>query len=225
MKKMFINTLPVMVVYLSLGIAYGILMEKNGYNALWSLGTSLFVFAGAAQYALVGLLVSTISPLSVFFVILIINARHIFYGLSMLKRYEKTGFLKWYLMLGLTDETFGVLQPIQESTIEYPKSYYVYTTLLHHSYWVIGSVLGGILGSLISVEILGLDFILTALFVSVFVSQAKQSHLQKPALIGLGVSFIALLVFPSQFILISMIVMLVILVMMYRKSEVNVLEP
>mgnify|MGYP000980825364 CR=1 FL=1 len=90
MKKMFVHTLPVMVVYLSLGIAYGILMERNGYNALWSLGTSLFVFAGAAQYALVGLLVSTISPLSVFFVILIINARHLFYGLSMLKRYEKT---------------------------------------------------------------------------------------------------------------------------------------
>lgn len=224
MKKMFVNTLPVMVVYVSLGIAYGILMEANGYNFVWSLCTSLFVFAGAAQYALVGLLVSAVSPISVFFVIVIINARHLFYGLSMLKRYEKTGWLKWYLMLGLTDETFGVLQPLDEADMESPNRYYLYTTLLHHSYWVIGSVLGGLLGSIIQIEIVGLDFILTALFVSVFVSQAKKSHLVLPAVLGLGISVLSLLLFPNQFIVISMMLMVGVLLLMYRTSEVLVDE-
>lgn len=220
MKRVFLYTLPVMLVYISLGIAYGIVMAANGYNALWSFTTSLFVFAGAAQYALVGLLVSVANPISVFFVILILNARHLFYGLSMLKKYESLGSSKWYLMWGLTDETFGLLQPIDEATLEHPKRFYLYTTLLNHGYWVLGSTIGGLAGGLFNIQILGLDFILTALFVSVFVSQAKKSGLLIPAIIGLSGSLICLYLFGNQFIIPSMILILLALFLLAKKNGV-----
>ena len=220
MKRAFVYSLPVMIVYLSLGIAYGILMEANGYNALWSFFTSVFVFAGAAQYAMVGLLVSLTNPLSVFLIILILNARHLFYGISMMKKYDDLGHVKWYLMLGLTDETFGIVQPIDPKTLDNPKRFYLLTTLFNHGYWVVGSTLGGILGSLITIDILGLDFILTALFVSVFVSQAKKKDLIIPTTIGLVVSFGALLIFKEQFILPSMVLIVLSLLILASKRGV-----
>ena len=220
MKRAFVYTLPVMIVYLSLGIAYGILMEANGYNAVWSFFTSVFVFAGAAQYAMVGLLVSLTSPLSVFLIILILNARHLFYGISMMKKYDELGRVKWYLMLGLTDETFGLVQPIDPKSIDNPKRFYFFTTLFNHGYWVVGSVLGGVLGSLIPIDILGLDFILTALFVSVFVSQAKNKELIIPAAIGILASFVALVIFREHFILPSMVMIVISLLFLASKKEV-----
>lgn len=224
MKKVLIYTSPVMAVYLSLGMAYGILMEQNGFGPVWSFFSSLIVFAGAAQYALVTLLANTTTPYAVFVFILIINARHLFYGISMLSRYKKTKHLKWYLMFGLTDETFGLLSATNERDLDNPRMFYLKVTILNHCYWILGSTLGGLLGTMISIQIEGLEFILVALFVSIFVSQAKKKHLFIPAFSGLILSFLSLLIFQNNFIIPSMIFIILSMLVLQGKEEMIIHE-
>ncbi len=205
MKKILLHTLPVMIVYLSLGFGYGLLMQQNGYGWIWASASSLFVFAGAAQYALVSLLVASANPISVFFLILVINARHLFYGISMYSRYQKTGRYKWYLMEGLTDETFGILNSIPEDDIENPTKFYFLVTILNHSYWVLGSTLGALIGGVFNIQVVGLEFILVALFTAIFVSMVKKKDLLVPGICGLLISLLSFFFFGDQFIIVAMI--------------------
>lgn len=219
-KKAFIHTIPVMIAFLFLGIGYGMVMEHNGYNFIWSFFISLFTFAGSAQFAMVSFLSLQIHPIYVFFIIFIINARHIFYGISMNEKYSKCLNSKWYLYFGLTDETFTVLNSHDLSNILNKKKYYLTVTLLHHIYWVTGSVLGGILGSILPFEIVGLDFILTALFVSVLVSQMKKSKVKIPGWVGFFISLGMVLIFKDQFIVPAM-VLIVLFLILYEKKYVS----
>ncbi|MBU1020295.1 MAG: AzlC family ABC transporter permease, partial [Firmicutes bacterium] len=212
-KKAFIISIPVMIAFIFLGISYGMLMEENGYGPTWSFFISLFTFAGAAQFAMVAFLSIQMNPLIVFIIILVINARHLFYGISMLDEYRNYGALKWYLMGGLTDETFSLVRSIKFDEKDDKKEIYLFITLLNHSYWVIGSVLGGVLGSVLQFEIIGLDFILTALFVSVFASYLKNSKIKYPGYIGLGVSIFTLLIFQDNFIIPAMGIMVLLLLL------------
>jgi 4-azaleucine resistance transporter AzlC len=219
-KKAFVVTIPILFAFLFLGISYGMLMESKGFGVIWSSLISLFTFAGAAQFAMVVFLTTSLNPLIVFVIVLIINARHLFYSVSMLKRYEETGNSKWYLLFGLTDETFSLVSTLEVPTQINKKQFYIFITALNHFYWVVGTLIGALLGRVLQSEIAGLDFILTALFVSVFTLKMKKRYNVVPGLIGLGVSLIMLFIFGEHFIIPAMIVMITLL-LINQKSYVR----
>lgn len=215
----FPRTLPVMVGYLFLGMAYGILMKVNGYGVWWTLAISVIVFAGSLQYLGVTMLASLVNPVAALLMSLMLNARHLFYGISMLGKYGAVKKFRPYLIFGLTDETFSVV-----CHEDIPKTLdqdwvYLWITLLDHCYWVAGSVLGAIAGSFITFDTTGLDFALTALFVVIFADQWKQKEGHLPALTGVGASVLCLLVFgSSSFIVPAMVVIFAVLCVQYRIS-------
>ncbi len=225
LKAAFPYTIPVLTGFTFLGIAYGIIMNSKGYGVGWTVLMSLLVFAGSAQYVAISFLTSAFNPIYAFLMTLMVNARHLFYGISLLDRYRGTGKFKPYLIFGLCDETFSIT-----CSAEPPKGvnrdwFYFFITLLNHSYWVLGSALGGWLGTVISFNIEGLDFVLTALFVVIFVDQWKNQKNHKPAVIGVVCSVICLAIFgQDDFIILSMITILVALTIV-RKNYVEGKEP
>ena len=172
-KKAFVKSLPVMAAYVILGMGFGILMDKRGYGLGWSVACSVFIFAGSMQYVTVDLLATAASPLHAAVMTLMVNARHLFYGISMVGKYREMGKAKPYLIFGLTDETYSLLcdgkdDPADRGELEL---YRLLVTLFDQSYWVLGTVLGALAGSLLAFNSDGIDFSMTALFVTVFVEQ------------------------------------------------------
>lgn len=212
LKAAFPYTIPVLTGFIFLGIAYGILMNSKGYGVGWTALMSFMAFAGSAQYLAITFLTSAFNPVYALLMTLMINARHLFYGISMLDKYKGTGKLKPYLIFGLCDETFSIVcstEPPEEVNRNW---FNFFITLLNHCYWVLGSVLGGMLGSIISFNTKGLDFVLTALFVVIFVGQWKTQKNHKPAVIGVLCSIVCLIVFgQSNFVIPSMIAILLVL--------------
>ena len=218
LKAAFPHTIPVLTGFTFLGIAYGVLMSSKGYGVWWTALASLLVFAGSAQYVAITFLTSVFNPIYALLMTLMINARHLFYGISLLDKYKNTGKLKPYLIFGLCDETFSIVCSTEPPPGVNRKWFIFFITLLDHSYWVLGSILGGLLGSMISFNTQGLDFVLTALFVVIFLGQWKAQKNHKPAIIGILCSIGCLIVFgPSNFIIPSMAAILVILTV-FRKN-------
>lgn len=220
LRVAFPGTIPVMTGYLFLGIAFGILLNAKGYGPLWALLMSLLIYAGSMQYVAVSLLVSAFNPMAAFVMTLMVNARHLFYGLSMLDRFKNTGKLKPYLIFGLTDETFSVLcGPEPEAGVS--KAWYMFwVTFLDQCYWIAGSVAGALLGTMISFNTKGLDFVLTALFVVIFTGQWQETREHRPAIIGVGVTVLCRLVFGSNsFIIPAMVGIFIGLGVMKHKLE------
>lgn len=221
----FQKTFPVMVGYLFLGAAYGILMQTGGYGIVWALAMSVFVYAGSLQYASIPMLASGVGPLYALLMALMINARHLFYGISMLGKYNNLGKRKPYLIFGLTDETFSVV--CDEKVPEYMNEgkLYFLITLFDQSYWVLGTLIGCIAGSFITFDITGLDFALTALFVVIFTSQWIEQKDHSPALIGVIASLICLQIFGEDaFIIPAMVVIMIALIISYyldKKKNIN----
>lgn len=197
LRYAFPKTAPVMVGYLFLGAAYGILMKVNGFGFGWALAMSVFVYAGSLQYVGVTLLASMASPLYGFLMGLMINARHLFYGISMLGRYRNLKRFRTYLIFALTDETFSVICNEKVPPRLDREWVYLWISLLDQFYWVAGSLMGGILGSFISFDTKGLDFALTALFVVIFTDQWKNQKNHRPALTGLIGSVVCVKLFGS----------------------------
>ena len=220
LKVAFPYTIPVLTGFIFLGMAYGILMKSKGYGVGWTVLTSLLIYAGSAQYVAITFLTSIFNPLYAFVMTLMVNARHLFYGISMLDKYKNTGKLKPYLIFGMCDETFSIV-----CSAEPPKDidrswFYFFITLLNYVYWVVGSAIGALLGSLITFNTKGLDFVLTALFVVIFVGQWKSQKDHKPSVIGVLCSVICLFIFgPSNFIIPSMISIMAVLSILQRKYE------
>lgn len=216
----FPKTVPVMVGYLFLGAAYGILMRINGFGFFWVLAMSGLVYAGSLQYVGVTLLASMVHPVYAFLMGLMINARHLFYGISMLGKYRDLKKFKTYLIFSLTDETFSVL-----CGEEVPRSLdrewvYLWISLLNQCYWVLGSLAGCLAGSLISFDTKGLDFALTALFVVIFTDQWKSQKNHRPALAGVVSSVVCVIVFGADsFIIPAMIMILGILTVGCRREQ------
>ncbi len=209
MKAAFPHTIPVLTGYIVLGMAYGILMNSKGYSFLWVALTSTFIYAGSMQFVSVSLLATGFHPLYACFITLMVNARHLFYGISMLTKFSGTGKKKPYLVLGLTDETFSILCSTESPEGVDKGSFMFYITLFDQIYWVIGSVLGSVVGSLIHFNTKGIDFVLTSLFVVIFINQWKSTHNHLPVLIGVGASILCRFIFGSaNFIIPSMIVIL-----------------
>ncbi|MBB6214780.1 4-azaleucine resistance transporter AzlC [Anaerosolibacter carboniphilus] len=218
LKAAFPCTIPVLTGFTFLGIAYGILMSSKGYGVGWTVLMSLMAFAGSAQYVAITFLTSVFNPIYALLMTLVVNARHLFYGISMLDRYKGAGKLKPYLIFGLCDETFSIVCSAEPPEGVNRNWFSFFITLLNHSYWVLGSAIGGMLGSMVSFNTKGLDFVLTALFVVIFVGQWKTQKDHKPAVIGVLCSIICLVVFgQSNFIIPSMIAILAVL-MISRKE-------
>lgn len=218
----FPKTTPVMVGYLFLGAAYGILMSVNGFGAGWAMVMSIIVYAGSLQYVGVNLLVAAASPLTAFLMALMINARHLFYGISMLGKYRDMGKSKLYLVFGLTDETFSVVcnEGPPEGVSE--KWYFFWITFLDQSYWVAGTLLGVAAGGVITFNTKGLDFALTALFVVIFTEQWMGQRDHRPAVTGVVCSIVCLLVFgPSSFIIPAMAAIFFVVMPGYVRDEKN----
>lgn len=201
----FKASLPVMAGYMVLGIGFGVLLANQGYGFLWAFLMSLTIYAGSMQYAALDLISGGAGLITTALMTLMINARHFFYGLSMLDRYQDMGKKKPYVIFALTDETYSlVCSQVPEGADR--KQYYFFVSLFDQIYWVLGSVLGGLLGPILPFDSTGMDFAMTALFVVIFVEQwlSVKSHI--PALLGVGISLACLLLLgPNRFVIPSMV--------------------
>ena len=163
-KKMVRDTIPVIAGYIVLGMGFGIIMKANGYNIWFALAMSLFIYAGSMQYAAISLFTSGTSLLTVALTTLVVNARHLFYGISMVDKYKDAGIRKTYMIFALTDETYSLVCDTNQDT-----NYCFFVSLLNQFYWILGTVIGSVMGSKISFNTKGIDFALTALFLTVFI--------------------------------------------------------
>lgn len=223
LKRAFIKTIPVLTGYLVLGIGYGIIMQVKGFGILWALGLSLFLFAGSMQFVAIGLLTGGASLLTTALTTLAVNARHLFYGISMVDRY-KTARRKPFLIFGLTDETYALVSnPLDTEGMEEGErdNYYFLVTLFDWIYWAGGTAIGCLAGSFLHFNTAGIDFALTALFVSIFVEQWIETKNHTAAITGVLASVLALLVFGADnFLIPAMILIAAALTIMRRKLDV-----
>lgn len=209
LKAAFPHTIPVFTGYLVLGISYGVLMTASGFPFWIPIVTSLAIFAGSMEFVLVNLLLSAFNLLQAFMMTILINARHLFYGLSMLDRYKGMGLKKLYLIFGLTDETFSINCSMEPPVGVDRGLFYLFVTLLDHSYWFLGATLGGLFGSILHFNTDGLDFVMTAIFVVIFLEQWKKDTNHLSALIGVVLPVLCLVVFgANQFMIPAMIAIL-----------------
>lgn len=223
-KFIFPKTLPVLIGYFVLGTAYGVLMEQEGYSLLLTFFASLLFFAGSAQYLAIGFLLANINPLYAFVAFFMVNARHIFYALSMIKPYKhiQSFWKRQYVRFSLTDEAFSILHDIDIPSHIEKEHVYVRLSMLQHAYWVLFSVFGYVFGRLVQVQAEGLEFVLTAFFIVIFINQWKKSTLYFPNIVGLLVAIVSLLlVGPELFLIVSMVVIVLIYGLTYKTfSEV-----
>lgn len=216
----FPKTIPIMAGFLFLGMTYGILMNTSGFNFLYPLFSSLLVFAGSMEFLIPGILLGPYDPLGAFGLALVVNSRHLFYGISMLDKYRDTGWKKYYLVYGMCDESFSI-----NCSMEVPEGIdrgwaMFFTTLLNQIYWVAGATIGGLAGSLLTFDTGGLDFAMTALFVVIFLDQWLKEKDHSSSLIGLALSVLALLIFGADaFILPAMAAILAVLLIKGMREE------
>ncbi len=218
-KAAFSYTIPIFAGFLFLGIAYGIYMNASGFPAVYPILMSLLIFAGSMEFVAVNLLLGAFDPLGAFLLTLMVNARHLFYGISMLDKYKNMGRKRWYLMFGLCDESFSI-----NCTADVPPDvdrgwFYFFVTLLNHSYWVCGAALGGLFGSLLSFDTKGIEFVMTALLVVIFLEQWMKERDHRSALLGLGLSLLCLVFFRGNFIIPSMTAILGVLTLFRKPLE------
>ena len=219
LRHAFLDTVPVMTGYVFLGFGFGILMYQSGYGAGWSFAMSLLIYAGSMQYVAVGLLTGGASLLTTALTTLVVNARHLFYGISMVDAYKGLGKKKAYMIFALTDETFSLVSREQLPEGVDRHSYCFLVSLFDHIWWISGTVLGALAGSLIPINYEGIEFVLTALFVTIFVEQWLSTKDHVPALVGLGSTAACLLFFGKDLFLIPSMVVIALVLTIYRKTR------
>lgn len=217
MQKAFRKSLPVMAGYIVLGAGFGILLESAGYGVLWSFAMSTLIYAGSLQYVGVSMLTAGVSLLTAALTSLMVNARHLFYGIAMLARYRDAGKKKPYLIFSLTDETYSLLCDGEYPEGEDRYTYWFLVSMFNQIYWVTGSVIGSLIGSRITFSTAGIEFSMTALFISAFTEQWITSKDHIPAMTGLFCSLICLLIFGSQGFLIPSMLMITAVLALYGK--------
>ena len=221
-KYAFKASLPVMAGYVVLGMGFGILLSSKGYSVWWALLMSVFIYAGSMQYVGVDLLSGGASAISTALMTLMVNARHLFYGVSMVGRYrELKGWQKIYMIFGLSDETYSLVcaDPVLPQEVDW-KDYCLLITMMDRCYWIFGTLVGGLIGNAVSFNSAGIDFSMTALFVSIVVDQWEQNKQHLPAVLGLLVSLACLLLFGAdQFLIPSMLGISALLLLLRKKIE------
>ena len=220
LRYAFQASIPIMTGYGFLGLTYGIYMHELGFNFLYPMLLAMTVYAGSAEFLLGNMLLGSFNPLQTFLMVLMVNARHLFYGLSMLDRYKGLGWKKFFLIFGMSDETFAIT-----SSAKIPEGvdrgwYLLWITWLDESYWVIGATLGGLIGPLITFEMKGLDFVLTAMFTAIFADNWIREKNHTSSLSGMMICGMSLLIFGADnFIIPSMVLILVFLTLARKRLE------
>lgn len=218
-RSAFVATLPVLTGYLVLGFGFGIILKSAGFGILLAFAMSFLIYAGSMQYVAIGLLTGGASLLTAALTTLMVNARHLFYGISMLGKYRDVGKCKPYLIFSLTDETYSLVcsdvTGIEGGRVS---DYYLFVSLFNHFYWIAGSVLGALAGTLIHFNSEGIDFALTALFLTVFLEQWLSSKKHAPALIGVLVSALCLIVFGADRFLIPAMLIIALLLCVSKEE-------
>ena len=226
LKAAFPHTIPIMTGFLFLGASYGIYMNVSGFEFWYPMITSMLIFAGSVEFVTVNLLLGAFNPLQAFLLALMINARHIFYGISMLDKYRGTGLKKFYLIYGMCDESFSV-----NYTAEIPEDvdkgwFMFFVNLLNQIYWVAGATIGGILGGVIAFNTNGIEFVMTAMFVVIFLEQWLKEKNHIPPILGLVISVVCLILFGAdKFIIPSMAAMLIILTLLRKVLDKGDVKP
>lgn len=220
LKKAFPYTIPIFAGFWFLGLAYGIYMNVSGFSFLYPMIMSLVIFGGSLEFVTVSMLLSPFAPVQTFIMALLIQSRHIFYGISMLDKFRGMGWKKFYLIFGLCDETFSI-----NYTADIPQDvdkgwFMFWVTLLNHFYWVSGATIGGMVGSLLKFDTDGISFVMTAMFVVIFLDQWLKEKKHYASCIGILVSFICLMIFGTDnFMLPTMIAILVLFVLLRNNQK------
>lgn len=214
-KRAFLKTLPVMAGYTVLGIGFGMILRGKGYGVLWAGVMSILIYGGSMQYVGAELLAENVSLLTAALTAVAVNARYLFYGISMVDKYKGRKY-KPFLIFSLTDETYSLLCQAGETE---PDQYYFWISFLDYSYWITGSILGAFLGEILPIDTKGIDFVLTALFLTIFTEQWLMVKNHLSALVGIGASVLCLLTLGSQKFLIPAMLLIAVLLIGLRKKE------
>lgn len=217
-KAAFPYTLPIFAGFWFLSLAYGIMMNSLGFSFLYPLFMSLIIYGGSLEFVAAWMLTSAFAPLTAFITALLIQARHIFYGISMLDKFKGLGPIRYYLIFGMCDETFSI-----NCSAEIPKDtdrgyFMFFVTLLNHFYWVSGAALGGILGSLLKINSEGIGFVMTAMFTVIFLEQFLKEKNHISSYIGIACSLLCLIIFGSEAFLIPSMATILIMLAVFKKN-------
>ena len=220
-RAAFPCTIPILAGFLFLGMAYGIYMNVSGFSFVYPMIMAAVIFGGSLEFLAAQMLLSPFAPLQVLMVSLMIQARHLFYGISMLDKFKGMGWKKFYLIYGMCDESFSV-----NYTADIPEDvdsgwFMFFVTLLNQFYWVASATFGGVIGSLLPINTEGISFVMTAMFVVIFMEQWLKEKNHTSSLLGLGISFLCLLVFgPDSFMIPTMILIIVSLTLLRKKLDI-----
>ncbi len=222
LRAAFPHTIPVLTGFLTLGMAYGILMETKGYGAGWAVLMSVLAFGGSIQFVAITLLTTAFAPLQALLLSILVNARHLFYGLSMLEKYRGLGKIRAFLIFALCDETFSIVCSAEPPEGVERKPFYFWVSLLDYFYWILSTFLGSVAGSLITFDTTGMDFALTALFVVLFIEQIRKKENRISGLIGLGATLLSIVtvgqIFGTDNIVIPAMVLILAILLLGRKK-------
>lgn len=222
-KKAFPCTIPVLTGYLFIGFAFGVMYAEKGYSAWWAVLMSLMVYAGSGQYLAVNFFVPGISFAQVIFMTFMVNVRHVFYGLSLLERFNKVGKKRWYMIFGLTDETYSLLCTAKVPDDVEEGKFLFAISVLDQSYWVLGSAIGGILKNVLPFNAEGIEFAMTALFVVIFIEQWMKLKNRLPAAIGIISAILCMQIFGSgNFVFPTMILSIFVLFLSRKRLDEEV---
>ena len=224
-KKTFIyafkTSLPIMAGYIFLGIAYGVLLQSHGYGWIWAFLSSLLIYAGSMQFVQVDLLTSFRSIPTAILMTVLVNLRMMFYGIPMLNKYKNVGNIKPYLIFSLSDETFAVVSTHKVPEEIDDRKFYIYFSIFNQIYWIIGSVIGALLGNIIPFNAKGIDFSMTCLFIVIFLDQWKSLKNHKPQILGLGISLISLVLLGPKNFLIPSVILIILSMFLIKKNFIE----
>jgi 4-azaleucine resistance transporter AzlC len=216
-KAAFPYTIPIFAGFWFLGMAYGIYMNVSGFSFVYPMVMSLIIYGGSLEFVAVEMLLSPFAPVQTIVMTLLIQARHLFYGISMLDKFKGLGWKKFYLIFGMCDETFSINYTAQIPE-DVDKGWFMFfVTLLNQIYWVTGATIGGLIGSLIRFDTDGISFVMTAMFVVIFMEQWMKEKHHVSAYIGLGVSVVCLVLFGADSFMVPTMVMIIALLAALRK--------
>ena len=220
-KYAFKQSVPIMAGYIVLGMGFGVLLESKGYGVLWAIAMSVFIYAGSMQYVAINLITGGASLIAAALMTLMVNARHLFYGISMLEKFKGTGWKKFFLIFGMCDETFSV-----NYTAKIPEGvdkgwFMLWVTFLNQFYWVSAATTGGLIGSLLKFDTTGISFVMTAMFVVIFLEQWLKEKNHVSSLMGIAVSVLCLICFGADSFMLPTMAAIVLLLTLSRKK----LEP
>ncbi|MBQ3459942.1 MAG: AzlC family ABC transporter permease [Solobacterium sp.] len=217
LKAAFPYTIPIFAGFWFLALAYGIYMNVSGFSFWYPFLMSITIFGGSLEFVAVSMLLAPFAPLQTFIMALLVQARHLFYGISMLDKYKNMGWKKFYLIFAMCDESFSI-----NYTADIPEDvdrgwFYFWVSLLNQSYWVTGALVGGLAGSLLKFNTEGLDFVMTAMFVVIFMEQWMKQKKHHTGLIGIGCTALCLYFFGSTSFMVPAMILILVILLVFRK--------